>query len=99
MHLSEPDQLVMGTLRVEAMPDPIDTALILAERLDEINSEVFRSGLPVPYEDAEQLIDAYALFRNKLKKGGLPDTVMGARLFLQDYILGRLPMWEPAPEG
>lgn len=95
--LCEADQLVMGTLRVEAIKDPLESAIILAERLDEINSEVFREGLPVPYEDGEQLVEAYAAFRNKLVKGGLPDVQMGARLFLQDFIHGKLPMWEPCP--
>ena len=95
--LSDNARLVLGTIRVESMSDVYGSACDLIALLEKMNEDVFRENFTFSYQDEEDFIEQYARFRNKLLKGGRLDVEAGARLFLQDYIQGKLKIWEKPP--
>eukprot|EP01101_Sappina_pedata_P001499 TRINITY_DN11581_c0_g1_i1.p1 TRINITY_DN11581_c0_g1~~TRINITY_DN11581_c0_g1_i1.p1 ORF type:complete len:571 (+),score=295.70 TRINITY_DN11581_c0_g1_i1:121-1713(+) len=104
---SHAEMLLNGLLPVDQMGDPLPPIELMCERIPKVTFELlYGIILPKPrdHEDpnrrptAQELLQTYAFNRSFMRAGyGTPDESRAARLFIKDYLVGKLLFCHPPP--
>ena len=93
--LSSPVLTASDVLQVERLQDPVAPVATILERVPAKRlMQIYRIGA---FDSAESMLAQIASARGKLRKGGVPDVQIAARLVLQDWNDGRIPFFTRPP--
>lgn len=89
--------LLRNCIDVDKIDDPMPTIQELIKRCNR-KSLMMTYAIPAfPAENAEIFLAMVAKKLGKVKKGGIPDKVMAARVVLRDWNSGKIPFYTPPP--
>ena len=87
-------QCIIGTINFDKVKHPEYVVMELIEKMPGIIEEYY--GIPKYDEkkqkerDSEMILEEIAVMKNKLRKGGVPDTETVAKLILKDWQQGKI---------
>ncbi|TRY75131.1 hypothetical protein TCAL_00663 [Tigriopus californicus] len=85
-----------NAIKVEELADPVTPVTAILQRCEKRYMQLtYNVG---DYQDAHTFLNLVALSLGKLKKGGVPDHVMAARMVLQDWHNGKIKYFTHPPE-
>ena len=90
---NEIDLVYKGAIRVEKLDDPIYYCSRLLKHILAIDENCVYRSYGIEDKDPLKIIEKFALLRNKLKAGGVPDLETAAKMILKDWQDGRLIAW------
>jgi len=97
--LSPADQILLGIIRPEKLPDYVKAAWALIHRIDQINPGAISKTYKIDYEKPPEFLEKFAEVRHKRKKGGDLDLDTAAVIFMNEHVnKARIPVWEDPEE-
>lgn len=85
-----------NAIKVEELADPVTPVTAILQRCEKRYMQLtYNVG---DYQDAQTFLNMVAMSLGKLKKGGIPDAVMAARMVLQDWHNGKIKYFTHPPE-
>jgi large subunit GTPase 1 len=104
---SHEEMILNGLLPVDQMGDPLPPIQLMCERIPKKTFELLYGIIlpkPADHEDpnrnptAQELLQTYAFNRSFMRAGyGTPDESRAARVFIKDYLCGKLLFCHPPP--
>lgn len=91
--LPEKHNILLGLTPVTKLKDPIYTAELLIEQLNEISPGKTAAYYEVA-DDLSTFLDELAIKMNRVRKGGVPDDRFAAITILSDHVKGKIPVYE-----
>lgn len=92
--ISKTKQILLGVIRPEQLDDTVKAAWSLVHQIDELNPGSVSQTYDIKYDDPIEFLEKFAERRNRRKKGGELDLETAANIFLNEYIQGKIPVWE-----
>lgn len=97
--LSLADQILLGVIKPEKLPDYQKAAWALVHRIDQIDSNAISKTYDIKYESPPEFLVKFAEKRHKRKKGGELDLDTAAVIFMSEYVnKAKIPIWEDPEE-
>jgi nuclear GTP-binding protein len=94
-HTSPVSNVLKGAVRVEQLDDPVE---YIPHLMAQLRPEYIANQYGIPaWSNPIDFLELYCRRSGKLKQGGEPDLKTGARMILQDWLMGRLPHFVPPP--
>ncbi|RUS22177.1 P-loop containing nucleoside triphosphate hydrolase protein [Endogone sp. FLAS-F59071] len=95
--VEDADLLLRNCIKVELLDDPVTPAGFIVSRC---NKDQLMITYNVPmFSDSQEFLVHLARQRGKLKKGGVPDITLAARLILQDWNSGKIRYYTVPPSS
>lgn len=92
--ISKTKQILLGVVRPEQLADTVKAAWALVHQIEEMNPGAISQIYRIDFEDPIEFLEKFAEKRNRRKKGGELDIDTAANIFLNEYIQGKIPVWE-----
>lgn len=83
-----------GAIRVENLDDPVYYAIILINKLKEIQRDIFYKVYGVDSDDPEELLRKIAIKRGLLLRKSEPNIDEAAKIVLRDWQTGKIVVWK-----
>ncbi|MHA1954532.1 MAG: GTPase [Candidatus Heimdallarchaeaceae archaeon] len=95
MKLSLANQVLLGVIRPEKLPDYMKAAWALVHKIDQLNPGILSETYEIEYESPPEFLEKFAEKRHKRMKGGGLDLETAAVIFMNEHInKARIPVWE-----
>ncbi|MHA1450087.1 MAG: GTPase [Candidatus Hodarchaeales archaeon] len=90
------EKTFMGAISPEKVPDPDIIAEYFIERIITNNRSALRDYLGFDHKSltADEILEKLAIERNRLKKGGIPDVITISKMFMTDFLKGKILYYE-----
>ncbi len=88
------ERILLGTYRWDQLNDHVKAAWVLVQEIEKLNPAILSQVYQIKYSSPEEFIEKYAEKRNRRKKGGELDIETAASIFMNEYIQGKIPVWE-----
>lgn len=99
VRLSLADQVLLGVIRPEKLPDYQKAAWALVHRIDQLNPGSIKQTYEIDYKDPFEFLEKFAEKRHKRQKGGELDLDTAALIFLNEHTnKAKIPVWEDPDE-
>ncbi|NPD89132.1 MAG: GTPase RsgA [Asgard group archaeon] len=93
--LSLANQVLLGVIRPEKLPDYMKAAWALVHKIDQLNPGILSETYEIEYDSPPEFLEKFAEKRHKRKKGGGLDLETAAVIFMNEHInKARIPVWE-----
>merc|ERR1719356_1989835 len=94
--MSDASVALRNAVKVETLTDPITPVVAILGRVPR-NHIMLQYGIG-SFEDTAEFLAKLAIQMGKLKKGGVPDRNLAARIVLNDWNSGKLKYFTHPPE-
>jgi ribosome biogenesis GTPase A len=97
--LSLADQVLLGVIRPEKLPDYVKAAWALVHRIDQLNPGAIKKTYEIEYESPPEFLEKFAERRHRRKKGGELDLDTAGVIFMNEHVnKAKIPVWEDPDE-
>lgn len=94
-HTSHIENVLKGAVRIEQLDDPVE---YIGPLMAQLRPEYIANQYGIPaWSSPEDFVELFCRRTGKLLKGGDADMRLGARMILTDWLMGRLPHFNPPP--
>ncbi|MHA1305045.1 MAG: GTPase [Candidatus Heimdallarchaeaceae archaeon] len=88
------ERILLGTYRWDQLADHVKASWVLVQGINKHNPNILKEVYGIDYDSPEDFIRKFAEKRNRRKKGGVLDIEAAASIFMNEYIVGKIPIWE-----
>ncbi|MHA1415121.1 MAG: GTPase [Candidatus Heimdallarchaeaceae archaeon] len=88
------ERILLGTYRWDQLADHVKASWVLVQGIEKYNPGILTEVYGIEYRSPPEFIEKFAEKRNRRKKGGVLDIETAASIFMNEYIQGKIPIWE-----